>query len=351
MLKYLFGIFLVMFGAAAAVSQSLSLGLTGTAMWAAFLAGGIGGGLCVCWLVVSVWRRLAAVNEEKTIVRLINSLFAGLSFTVIGTVVLFSVGLIFPAGIGVKIAQGTILITALLLGLCVGYRLKTSLVSSFLGRRTKLVDRLNMDDKLSNKVLDTSVIIDGRSGPLAETGFLEGEIRVPEFVLSELQNIADSSDSLRRRKGRRGLEVLNSLMHNEHVNVRICSQDYPFIKQVDRKLVHMIREQGGSLLTTDYNLNRVARVEGIRVLNVNELANAVKPQFIPGEEIVMEVIDRGEEIGQGIGYLDDGTMIVVENGRRHIGRKIRTTVKSTLQTEAGRMLFVEPAGENPRWEK
>lgn len=119
------------------------------------------------------------------------------------------------------------------------------------------------------------------------------------------------------------------------MNVRVCWQDYPFVKQVDRKLIHMIREQGGSLLTTDYNLNRVARVEGIRVLNVNELASAVRPQFIPGEEIVVEVIDRGEEIGQGIGYLDDGTMIVVENGRRHIGRKIRTTVKSTLQTEAG----------------
>ncbi|MCK4246720.1 hypothetical protein KAX14_05765, partial [Candidatus Bipolaricaulota bacterium] len=140
MLKYLFGIFLVLFGAAVAVSQSLSLGLTSTAMWAAFLAGGIGGGLCVAWLVVSVWRRPAAVNEEKTIVRLINSLFVGLGFAVLGAIVLFSVGLIFPAGIGVKIAQGTILITALLLGLCVGYRLKTSLVSSFLGRGTKLVD-------------------------------------------------------------------------------------------------------------------------------------------------------------------------------------------------------------------
>ena len=351
MLKYLFVVFLVMLGAAVAVSHSLSLGLTGIPAWVAFLAGGAGGGLCVAWLLASVWRRPAAVNEEKTIVRLINSLFVGLSFAVIGIILLFSVGFIFPAGIGVKIAQGSILIVTLLLGLCVGYRLETSILSAFLGRRTKLVDKLHMDDNSSSKVLDTSVIIDGRIGPLAETGFLEGEICVPEFVLSELQNIADSSDSLRRRKGRRGLEILNSLMQNEQVNVRVCSQDYPFVKQVDQKLIHMIREQGGSLLTTDYNLNRVARVEGIRVLNVNELASAVKPQFIPGEEIIMEVIDRGEEIGQGIGYLDDGTMVVVENGRRHIGRKIRTTVKSTLQTEAGRMLFVEPAGEAPRWEK
>ena len=182
-------------------------------------------------------------------------------------------------------------------------------------------------------------------------GFIEGEILVPEFVLTELQNIADSSNSLRRRKGRRGLEILRELMQDDSVKIRVVTQDYPSIKEVDRKLIRLVKEQNGTLVTTDYNLNRVAQVEGIRILNINELANAVKPPFIPGEEIAVEVIDRGEEIGQGVGYLDDGTMVVVENGRRHIGRKIKAMVKSTLQTEAGRMLFVEPAGENPRWEK
>jgi len=200
-------------------------------------------------------------------------------------------------------------------------------------------------------VLDTSVIIDGRVGDLMTTGFIEGEILIPEFVLDELQGIADSADALRRRKGRRGLEILRQLMENDHVAIRVVARDYPSIAEVDRKLIRLAKEENAILITTDYNLNRVAQVEGIGILNVNELANAVKPRFVPGEPIDVEIIDRGAEINQGVGYLDDGTMIVVENGRRHIGRTIRATVKSTLQTDAGRMLFAEPANEAPRWEK
>jgi len=200
-------------------------------------------------------------------------------------------------------------------------------------------------------VLDTSVIIDGRVGDLMTTGFIEGEILIPEFVLNELQGIADSADALRRRKGRRGLEILRQLMENDHVAIRVVARDYPSIAEVDRKLIRLAKEENAILITTDYNLNRVAQVEGIGILNVNELANAVKPRFVPGEPIDVEIIDRGAEINQGVGYLDDGTMIVVENGRRHIGRTIRATVKSTLQTDAGRMLFAEPANEAPRWEK
>jgi uncharacterized protein YacL len=200
-------------------------------------------------------------------------------------------------------------------------------------------------------VLDTSVIIDGRVGDLMATGFIEGEILIPEFVLDELQGIADSTDALRRRKGRRGLEILRQLMENDHVAIRVVARDYPSIAEVDRKLIRLAKEENAILITTDYNLNRVAQVEGIGILNVNELANAVKPRFVPGEPIDVEIIDRGAEINQGVGYLDDGTMIVVENGRRHIGRTIRATVKSTLQTDAGRMLFAEPANEAPRWEK
>jgi uncharacterized protein YacL len=202
-----------------------------------------------------------------------------------------------------------------------------------------------------SKVLDTSVIIDGRVGDLITTGFIEGEILIPEFVLDELQGIADSTDALRRKKGRRGLEILRHLMENDHVAIRVVDRDYPSIAEVDRKLIRLAKEENAILITTDYNLNRVAQVEGIGILNVNELASAVKPRFVPGEPIDVEIIDRGAEINQGVGYLDDGTMIVVENGRRHIGRTIRATVKSTLQTDAGRMLFVEPANEAPRWDK
>jgi uncharacterized protein YacL len=201
------------------------------------------------------------------------------------------------------------------------------------------------------KILDTSIIIDGRIASLVSTGFVEGEILVPEFILAELQNIADSPNSLRRRKGRRGLDVLNQLMQDDSVSIRVVTRDYPNIREVDRKLIHLAKDETATLVTTDYNLNRVAQVEGVTILNVNELSNAVKPRFIPGEGISVEIIDRGEEINQGIGYLDDGTMVVVENGRRHIGRTIKATVKSTLQTDAGRMLFVEPTGEHSRWEQ
>ena len=290
-----------------------------------------------------------ALEREKAEVRLVNSLTMGVASIAIALVLHFSIALIFATGVGVRIAQGIVLPFCALIGLYAGYSLEQPLFASTgplpIGRRA------HRKAATQAKVLDTSVIIDGRIADLLATGFLEGEILVPEFVLSELQNIADSSNNLRRRKGRRGLEVLNALMDDECVNMRVCTQDYVSLKDVDTKLIHLARDKAGALVTTDYNLNRVAQVEGVKILNVNELANAVKPRFIPGEEIAVEVIDRGEEIGQGVGYLDDGTMVVVENGRRHIGRTIKAVVKSTLQTEAGRMLFVEPTGESSRWEK
>ena len=189
------------------------------------------------------------------------------------------------------------------------------------------------------------MIIDGRIGDLAKTGFIEGKLIIPQFIMDELHSIADSSDSLRRRKGRRGLDILSDLRRNSEVDIETLDKDYPEIHDVDRKLILLAKELGARIVTTDYNLNKVAKVEGVRVLNINELANAVKPRFIPGEELEVEVIDRGEEIGQGVGYLDDGTMVVVENGRRFIGKKIRAIVNSSLQTEAGKMLFVRPKSE------
>lgn len=193
-------------------------------------------------------------------------------------------------------------------------------------------------------LLDTSVIIDGRIADVAETGFLGRTLLVPRFVLAELQRIADSPDSLRRNRGRRGLEILNMLQQSEVVNVEITDRDVLGPDDVDRKLVRLAEQLGSAIMTNDYNLNRVAEIQGIRVLNLNELANAVKTLMLPGEELEVKIIQEGKEQGQGVGYLEDGTMIVVEDGRDHIGESIPVTVTRVLQTVAGRMIFAAPNG-------
>jgi len=190
------------------------------------------------------------------------------------------------------------------------------------------------------KVLDTSVIIDGRVLDIVRSGFLEGPLLLPRFVLRELQLIADSADPLRRTRGRRGLEVLSTLQ--ETVPIEIVERDPEDIPQVDAKLVRLAQERGAKLVTNDFNLNRVAHVEGVSVLNINELANALKPVLLPGEELRVAVIREGREPHQGVGYLDDGTMIVIENGRRLIGDTVDVAVTSALQTNAGRMIFARP---------
>ncbi len=187
------------------------------------------------------------------------------------------------------------------------------------------------------KIIDTSVIIDGRILEIVEAGFLEGPLVLPRFVLRELQLIADSGDSLKRTRGRRGLDVLTKLQ--QAATLEIVERDFDDIAQVDAKLVRLARERGGKLVTNDFNLNRVAQVEGVSVLNINELANAVKPVLLPGEELRVTVIKEGKEPHQGVGYLDDGTMIVIENGRRLIGETVEVSVTSALQTMAGRMIF------------
>ncbi len=338
-------------GGAVAAARGLIPALGPIPQWGmGLIGGGVAGGL-VALGVYQLWKLAAAALAQKGgSTRLGNSIFLGIILTGVGALLYPALGLIFGTGVGVRIAQGTALAGGLILGMRVGLIFDRPIYPLFSGP-TRVAAPTHTNDPVGHKVLDTSVIIDGRIADLVRTGFLEGEIVIPEFVLSELQGIADSSNNLRRRKGRRGLEVLRELMQDDDVDIRVVSKDYPHVREVDRKLLHLVKEEGGALITTDYNLNRVAQVEGVKILNINELANAVRPQFIPGEEILVEVIDRGEEIGQGVGYLDDGTMVVVENGRRHIGRKIKATVKSTLQTEAGRMLFVEPAGETPRWER
>lgn len=192
-------------------------------------------------------------------------------------------------------------------------------------------------------LLDTSVIIDGRIADISQTGFIEGEMLVPRFVLNELQHIADSSDTLRRNRGRRGLEMLHRLQDESVTPVRVTDMDIEGVREVDDKLVMLAKRLHCPIVTNDYNLNRVAELQGVRVLNINELANAVKVLLLPGEQFVINIVQEGKEIGQGVGYLDDGTMVVIEDGKPYIHQEVEVTVTKVLQTAAGRMLFARLA--------
>ncbi|RKD26413.1 Uncharacterized conserved protein YacL, contains PIN and TRAM domains [Caminicella sporogenes DSM 14501] len=196
--------------------------------------------------------------------------------------------------------------------------------------------------KYQPKILDTSVIIDGRIADVCKTGFVEGPLVIPEFVLEELRHIADSSDSLKRNRGRRGLDILNKIQKELQIEVQIVDTDFEDISEVDSKLVRLGQVLNGKIITNDYNLNKVSELQGVPVLNINELANAVKPVVLPGEEMVVQVIKEGKETGQGVAYLDDGTMIVVDGGKKHIGETMDVLVTSVLQTAAGRMIFAKP---------
>ncbi|WP_300409839.1 PIN domain-containing protein [Lagierella sp.] len=190
------------------------------------------------------------------------------------------------------------------------------------------------------KILDTSVIIDGRIKDILEAGFIDGKIIIPIFVLEELQHIADSDNDLRRKKGRRGLDILNMIQNDSKLPVEVSHKRYREIKDVDSKLLQLAKDVGGKLVTNDYNLNKVAAVRKVEVLNINELANAMKPIVIPGEQMTVTIIKDGKESNQGLAYLVDGTMVVVEDGKRYIGKTVDTTVTSVLQTAAGKMIFV-----------
>ncbi|OHD57469.1 MAG: hypothetical protein A2Y33_05735 [Spirochaetes bacterium GWF1_51_8] len=192
------------------------------------------------------------------------------------------------------------------------------------------------------KLLDTSVIIDGRIFDIAETGFVSGSLVVPKFVLNEIQALADSQDPIKRSRARRGLDVLNKLKEITTVELRISSRDFPELRGVDTKLIQLAKEIHASILTNDYNLNKIAQLEGIQILNLNDLANAMKPLLLPGEEFEIDVIKEGKENNQGVGYLADGTMVVVASGLNQIGKKLMVRVTSILQTSAGRIIFTEP---------
>jgi len=212
-------------------------------------------------------------------------------------------------------------------------------MATFLNKKKKSPAIINL---VKPKILDTSVIIDGRIADICKTGFIEGTLVIPSFVLEELRHIADSSDSLKRNRGRRGLDILNKMQKELDIDVEIYEGDFDDITEVDSKLVKLAQLLDASIITNDFNLNKVAEFQKVQVLNINELANAVKPVVLPGEEMVVQVIKDGKESGQGVAYLDDGTMIVVDGGKKHIGETIGVMVTSVLQTAAGRMIFAKP---------
>ncbi len=230
------------------------------------------------------------------------------------------------------------------LGFQVGFKKRDELLGLFSKSKKKGTEEETEKEERSRewKILDTSVIIDGRVADICQTGFLEGIIVIPQFVLEELQHIADSSDVLKRNRGRRGLDSLNRIQKELKVKVEIYEGDFDDIQEVDSKLVKLAKLTNGVVVTNDFNLNKVCELQKVAVLNINDLANAVKPVVLPGEELNIQVIKDGKEHNQGIAYLDDGTMIVVEEGRDFIGKRIEVLVTSVLQTSAGRMIFAKP---------
>ncbi len=227
------------------------------------------------------------------------------------------------------------------LGVNIGINKKDELINFFgyFKNINKVRRKENSKYFVHPKILDTSVIIDGRILDICQTEFLEGELIIPRFVLSELQHIADSSDSLKRNRGRRGLDILNKMTKISENRVNIVGKDYNESMEVDAKIIKLAKEIKAKVITNDYNLNKVAQLEGIPVLNINDLSNALKAVILPGEEMNTQIIKEGKEPEQGIAYLDDGTMIVVEDGHKYIGKNVNVLVTSILQTPAGRMIF------------
>lgn len=235
----------------------------------------------------------------------------------------------------------SVLVTVMMIGVFLNQRQHVAGFSAWI--RAINNSRPSKTASSGNQILvDTSVIIDGRIADIAQTGFVPGKLLVPRFVLAELQNIADSDDAMRRGRGRRGLEMLKTIQNTPGIDLEIIDDDVPEIREVDAKLVHLGNKRGADILTTDYNLNRVAQIEGVRVLNINELSNAIRPVVLPGEEMLVKIVQVGKERNQGVGYLPDGTMIVVENGDRLIGQEVITEVTRVFQTVAGKMIFATP---------
>ena len=300
------------------------------------------------WLVDYVVNFMKWLEEQLVKLPITDIIFGSLGLLV-GLIVAFLIGTAFNS-IRVPILNTAVPIILTLLfgylGFQVGFKKRDELLNLLLKtskKRSTNSDDSEEDDKGQKlKILDTSVIIDGRIADICQTGFLEGTIVIPQFVLNELQHIADSSDALKRNRGRRGLDILNRIQKELPIKVEMYEGDFEDIQEVDSKLVKLAKISGGIVVTNDFNLNKVCEFQNVAVLNINDLANAVKPVVLPGEEMSVQVIKDGKEHNQGVAYLDDGTMIVVEGGRDYIGKRLDVVVTSVLQTSAGRMIFAKP---------
>ncbi|MGJ9384580.1 PIN/TRAM domain-containing protein [Salipaludibacillus sp. CF4.18] len=300
--------------------------------------------LILYWFVDSIVNFIRLI--EETLLKFpITDLLFGTMGLVVGLMLAFVISWAFnQVEIPILSSILPVLITLLFgyLGFQVGFQKRDELLGLFPRGGSKKNPEIEGNDHSKLKILDTSVIIDGRVADICQTGFIEGTLIIPEFVLEELQHIADSSDVLKRNRGRRGLDILNKIQKELDVNVEIYEGDFEEIQEVDSKLVKLAKLMNGYVVTNDFNLNKVCDLQGVAVLNINDLANAVKPVVLPGEEMGVQVIKDGKEQNQGIAYLDDGTMIVVEEGRNYIGKNIEVVVTSVLQTSAGRMIFARP---------
>ncbi len=270
-----------------------------------------------------------------------NDIIAGTIGVVVGVLIAHLIGQLYsliPIGfVSVTLAA----LTYILLAYIGGY-VAIERISDYIPLKNKnLHQDVDLSKVISPKVLDTSAIIDGRFIEIAKTGFIEGDIYVPEFVLVELQHIADSDDELKRSKGRRGLDSLEELKKSTALQVVVITKDYQDIEEVDLKLLKLAKDMKASVVTNDYNLNKLAKVQGIKVLNVNDITNAVKSTAVAGEILEVDIIKEGKSSNQGVGYLEDGTMIVIEGGENFVGQKVETEVTSVLQTSAGRMIFAK----------
>ncbi|GJL56846.1 MAG: putative PIN and TRAM-domain containing protein YacL [Nitrospirales bacterium] len=313
-----------------------------------YLLVGAGLGMVVCGAMIGLEQRLVNVPLSLSVwgaIGLAGGLcVAGFFVQMVGLLLDTSSLLAHVGGL-------IVLLTVPYLGLLVGMRYGSETVLAVSSDAQPVPERDGVKEPdFTLKLLDTSVIIDGRIADLCETGFIEGTMIVPQFILLELQHISDSSDGLKRARGRRGLDILNGMQKMTNVKIDIVEDDFPHVKEVDTKLVELAKKIDAKILTNDLNLNKVAGLQGVKVLNINELCNALKPVVLPGETLKVFVLKEGKEAGQGIAYLDDGTMVVVDHAKRVIGKNVDVLVTSVLQTSAGRMIFTRLKEETEREE-
>jgi uncharacterized protein YacL len=341
----LFGIGGIYLGAT--LAHMAEVGDTEAGRWALVFAfvGVLAGLVLTPWLTVRPIRAARRLLGQLSSRSLLAGLFGLIVSLVIAGLLAFPLSLlprpfsqILPIAVAIVLAY---------LGVVIFISRQNDILSIFSFLPSKGLDSRNRaGDNSRTILLDTSVIIDGRITDIAHTGFLSGTLLIPRFVLAELQHIADSGDKLRRQRGRRGLEVLANLQKDPRLPVNISDIDVEGTREVDDKLVILARQMHSPILTNDFNLNRVAELQGVTILNINDLANAVKAVFLPGEELAVRIIQEGREARQGVGYLDDGTMVVVQDGSDLLGQDVQTSVTKVLQTAAGRMIFAKPEGDS-----